>query len=1086
MKTHYLLLQGIGILLGACNSSYSDYSQLPDKIDFNFHVKPILSDRCYACHGPDAQKREADLRLDEYESAFASLKSGAGFAIVAGDVDESQLSHRILSTDPEFMMPPPESNLSLTEKEKAIILKWIDQGAEYKDHWAFAKPVKTEIPETANGWAINEIDHFVANKLEALNIEPAPEADREQLIRRAFFDLTGLPPRLDDLDKWMGDSREDYYERMLDSLLSLPAFGERMTAHWLDVSRFADSEGYLDDFHHTFWPYRDWVIEAYNKNLSYDKFILWQVGGDQIPNANKEQVLATAFNRNHKQNSEGGIIPEEFRVDYVADRTNTVGAAFLGLTLGCARCHDHKYDPISQKNYYELFGFFNSVNERGDGIFALNGLEYGQEVSNYYSMNAGPVLPLADEKVADIHKYLVKEVEGKRETLLTGYLNNQDRFEAWRKRQKNEQALTNALSKTTLSWFDFDRAGNGKVPGKTPRTGNATYNGELKITEGKSGKGLMAGAQGFFLAEGEHIAFERSDPFTISFWIKTPKEFEEAHILYNGNDRIQGYRGWDIMLDSTRIHFRLNHAHPYQSVDIRIPEKLPLDEWVHFVWSHDGSGKARGMKVYRNGELRESEVMRDYLYRSTKPYLKSEAEATIYRPYRGMIVGNRHYDQDFTGGVLDDLRILNKQSGALMALALYDKEKAGQVFREGLSEKEAELHEFYNLHIDEELELEREDLRQLRMKEIQTIDTVQEIMVMGDRENERVTYVLDRGVYDAHGEVVEKNVPESLLPWPEDLPKNRYGLGQWLVHPDHPLTARVAVNQFWYLMFGKGIVETVEDFGNQGALPTHPALLDYLAVDFIENGWDVKALLKKMLLSATYRQSSKIRPELIDIDPENELLARGHRYRRSAEMVRDNILAASNLLDPSIGGPSTFPYQPGGLWKEVMTHPFFPAYTVDYEHGIYRRSIYTFWKRLMPPPGMLIFDAASRVECQVRRQRSSTPLQALMLLNDEQMIEGCRAIASNMWKAYPSDVKALTRQTFRLLTSREPNEKEHAILQKQYQEELAYFADDENRANEYLEIGKMRLSEELPADELAALTRVTNTILNTTEAFYKN
>ncbi|MEM6801675.1 MAG: DUF1553 domain-containing protein [Bacteroidota bacterium] len=1086
MKTNYLLLLGISMLLGACNSSPSSYSHLPDKIDFNFHVKPILSDRCYACHGPDAQKREADLRLDEYESAFAALKSGAGYALVAGDVDASQVSHRILSEDPEILMPPPESNLKLTEEEKAIILKWIEQGAEYKEHWAFTQPHKSEIPKTGDGWAVNEIDHFVADKLEAMDIEPASEADREQLIRRTFFDLTGLPPRIADLDKWMADEREDYYERMLDSLLSLPAFGERMAAHWLDVSRFADSEGYLDDFHHTFWPYRDWVIDAYNQNLSYDQFILWQVGGDQMPNASQEQILATAFNRNHKQNSEGGIIPEEFRVDYVADRTNTVGAAFMGLTLGCARCHDHKYDPISQKNYYELFGFFNSTNERGDGIFALNAIEYGQGVSNYFSMNAGPVLPLADEKVAEIHKHLIKELEGKREELQTATQSNQARFEVWRKNQRNEQALNQALNASTQSWFDFDRAANGKIPGKTAKSGTATYVGEVRPGKGKSGKGLIAGAQGFFIAEGEHIAFERSDPFSISFWIKTPKEFDEAHILYNGNDRIQGYRGWDIMLDSTRIHFRLNHAHPYQSVDIRIAEKLPLDEWVHFVWTHDGSGKAKGMKVYKNGALADVKVMRDYLYRSTKPYLKDESKATIYKPYRGMIVGNRHYDQDFSGGSLDDLRILDKEAGALMALALFDKRAASKLFRKGLSQDESSLFEFYNLHIDGDLEASREEIRKLTRQEIQTIDTVQEIMVMGDRETDRVTYVLDRGVYDAHGEVVEKNVPESLLPWPEKLPKNRYGLGQWLVDPAHPLTARVAVNQFWYLMFGKGIVETVEDFGNQGALPSHPELLDYLAVDFIESGWNVKALLKKMLLSATYRQSSRIRPELEDIDPENELLARGHRYRRSAEMVRDNILAASDLLDERIGGPSTFPYQPEGLWKEVMTHPFFPAYTVDYEKGIYRRSIYTFWKRLMPPPGMLIFDAASRAECQVRRQRSSTPLQALMLLNDEQMIEGCRAIASNMWREYKGDVKEMSKQTFRLLTSREPNSKEQVILEKQYQAELAYFKEDEKRAKDYLAIGKMGLPQDLPSNELAALTRMTNTILNTTEAFYKN
>ena len=419
-----------------------EMGKLPERIDYNFHVKPILSDRCFTCHGPDEQKRKGGLRLDVRESAYAALTSGAGHAIVSNAPGSSQLVDRILTNDPELIMPPPESNLNLNPVEKAILIKWIEQGAVYKTHWAFTKPVQPSIPITKQNWAKNEIDHFIYKKLQEKGIEPAPEAQREQLIRRVYFDLIGLPPSLQELDRLMADTRPDYYELLVDSLLNLPSYGERMAAHWLDVSRFADSEGFLDDFHHALWPYRDWVIDAYNRNLSYDQFILWQIGGDQLPNATQEQKLATAFNRNHKQNSEGGVIPEEFRVDYVADRTNTTGAAFMGLTLGCARCHDHKYDPISQENYFQLFSFFNSTVERGDGIFAYNSIENGQMIPNRLAMNSGPVLPLMDEEVESIRDFLLQQINSKQDSIQTLAASNQTAYQEWLLKQKDASALT--------------------------------------------------------------------------------------------------------------------------------------------------------------------------------------------------------------------------------------------------------------------------------------------------------------------------------------------------------------------------------------------------------------------------------------------------------------------------------------------------------------------------------------------------------------------------------------------------------------------------------------------------------------------
>ena len=1075
------------ILLQACGTGISsevseEMSDLPAQISYNFHVKPILSDRCFVCHGPDEENREAGLRLDQDSSAFAALESGLGHAIVPGKIRQSELAVRILSQDTELVMPPPESNLSLSDQEKAILLKWIEQGAEYQPHWAFRKPLKPELPPALPDWIHNEIDQFIAQRWTQSQIDPAPEADREQLIRRVYFDLTGLPPSLEDLDRWMQTEDENYYGEMVDELLASTAFGERMAAHWLDVARFADSEGYLDDFHHTFWPYRDWVIKAFNQGLPYDQFIQWQIAGDLLPDASQEQILATAFNRNHKQNSEGGIIPEEFRVEYVADRTNTVGSAFLGLTVNCARCHDHKYDPFSQKDYYQLFGFFNSTVERGDGIFSLNAIENGQMVPNKYAMNAGPVLPLMDQETQELRKYLEKEIEKEEDVLIKSQANNDAGFQQWL-RSANGTDLVTAVEGATMTYLTFDDMGNGRTTDQAKGAGPVSYNGKIGPVPGKYGKGVRSDAYGQLVADGSRTQFERTEPFTVSFWIKVPEAFESAHVLYNGNNRIQGYRGWDVIIENNHLHFRLNHAHPYQSIAVSAPEELPVNEWLHFVWTYDGSSDASGMQIYQNGLLQKKVVNRNFVLRSTKPYL--DPKATVYMPYKGLIIGNRHYDQDFTDGVLDEVRVLNRQADRWVAGYLYQGTNALKAFEAAKSDNPEQLDLFYDLYMDQQLEQQRIALRAVQAKEVALVDTVQEIMVMGDYPEPKTTFILNRGVYDARGEEVEPNVPESIFTMPEGLPANRYGLAQWLIHPDNPLTARVTVNQIWYLMFGRGIVETVEDFGSQGALPSHPELLDWLAVDFQENGWDLKRLIRQMVTSATYRQSSVIRPELQDIDPDNYLLARGPRYRRSAEMIRDNILAISGLLDPTVGGPSTFPYQPPGLWKEVMTHPFFPEYEEDV-NTLYRRSIYTFWKRNMPPPNMLIFDASSRAECQVRRQRSSTPLQALVLLNDPQIIEGCRVLAAGAFTETNGDEQEALSQIFRVLTSRHPTGKELHILAAQWQEERNYFSQNQQEAKAYLDIGYQKTDTEYPLNEVAALARVANTILNSTESYYKN
>ncbi|MDA0197102.1 MAG: DUF1549 domain-containing protein, partial [Bacteroidetes bacterium] len=665
------------ILLAACRTEIpgnikTQMTRVPEVIDFNFHVKPILADRCFACHGPDVNKLKADLRLDIEESAYAALTSGNGHAIVPGNSSKSQLVDRVISDEKDFAMPPVESNLTLNDTEKAILIKWIEQGAKYQPHWAFIKPDQPLVPVNEDNWGINEIDYFIADKLKSHGLKPAPEANKEQLIRRLFFDITGLPPSINDLDRWLAKSEPDYYEQLVDSLLNQPTYGERMAAHWLDVARFADSEGYLDDFHHTFWPYRDWVIKAFNENISYDQFILWQVGGDQMPNATSEQVLATAFNRNHKQNSEGGVIPEEFRVEYVVDRTNTLGSAFMGLTVGCARCHDHKYDPVSQEDYYKLFGFFNSVIERGDAIFSNNSVENGQMVPNRESMNSGPVLPLLDDKTEAIRQFLVETINSKEGDLKQKEKSNEEEFQRWLKGQTSDKVLAAAVDKSTVTHLTFDDMADGQVTDLAKGAKMAKYNGKIAPVPGKKGLAVRSDAQGQLIMDGSRVVFERMDPYTISFWINTPKMFEDAHVMYNGNSRIQGYRGWDVTLDSGRVHFRLNHAHPYQSLDIRTPDPLPIGEWVHFVWTYDGSSNADGMSIYRNGEKIQMDIERNYLYRSAKTYLN--AKETVYMTYGGLIIGNRHYDQDFTGGMVDEVRILNREADDYVAKYLFDTE----------------------------------------------------------------------------------------------------------------------------------------------------------------------------------------------------------------------------------------------------------------------------------------------------------------------------------------------------------------------------------------------------------------------------
>ncbi|MFK7982454.1 MAG: PSD1 and planctomycete cytochrome C domain-containing protein [Saprospiraceae bacterium] len=735
--------------------------QIPDKIDFNFHVKPILSDRCFKCHGPDKNAVEGDLSLATKEDAFIALgKEKNRYAIIPHQADSSTLVHRIFTENTDDIMPPPKSNLKLENYEKEILKKWIAQGAEWKQHWSLIPPQKPAIPTVQDkDWANNEIDYFILEKLTANQLQPNQIAEKTKLLRRLSFDLTGLPPTIEELAIFLADDTSNAFEKQVDRLLASAAYGEHRAVQWLDIARYADSHGYQDDLERIAWPWRDWVIHAYQKNMPYNKFVTWQLAGDLLPNPTLEQIVATAFNRNHKITQEGGVIPEEYRTEYVADRAQTFSTAFLGLTMECSRCHDHKYDPISQKNYFQLFSFFNNVPENG---------------------------------------------------LIQPY---------------------------------------GAIP---------------------------------------------------------------------------------------------------------------------------------------------------------KPFIK-------------------------------------------------------------LTKKELSK----------------------TLTFINNLDTMEEIplMVMEEMKEPRQAHILNRGAYDQPTEAVYPNTPEAILAFDKKYSNNRKGLAEWLFDEANPLTARVAVNRLWQQLFGIGIVSTADDFGNQGALPTHPELLDFLAVKFREEGWNEKTMLKYMVLSATYQQSAKASPELLEIDPENQLLARASRLRLSAEMIRDHALKISGLLSKEVGGPSAKPYQPAGLWAETIGGGggSLAKYTEDEGYKLYRRSLYTFWKRTVPPPSMMTFDATTRDLCTVKRQRTSTPLQALVLMNDPQIIEASRILAQNVVNKETNPTTRIST-IFQWATSRTPTEDEIKTLTEYLAEELQYFQATPEKAEEYLAIGAYQTEYALEKPEMAAYAMVASAIFNLDES----
>jgi hypothetical protein len=962
-------------------------------IGFNKDVRPILSDKCFACHGADAKAKNIPLRLDVEKEAKAR-------AIVPGNPEASELIKRVTATQPARRMPPAFTGHQLTDKEIATLREWIAQGAPWQAHWSFIPPVRSAVPTVRNtAWARNDIDRFVLARLENEGLTPSPEAPREILLRRAALDLTGLPPTPAELAKFLADASPRAYENAVDRLLTSPRYGERMAARWLDAARYADSNGYQYDGERVMWRWRDWVIEAYNRNLPYDRFAVEQLAGDLLSNATPDQRLATGFNRNHRGNTEDGIVPEEYAVEYVVDRLETTSTVFLGVTLGCARCHNHKYDPFTQKEFYQFFAYFNNVPENG------RAMKYGNSPPLMKAPTAAQRVALAelDARIADQRKKIDTSAPA-----VNGPIH------WW---------PTSALQ----SWFTFEHA-DGAV-------------------DGRHGK---AGAQAATF--GGAAPFDITDHFSLAAWIK-PESVNGA-VVTRMTDKEQG-KGFGIYLRDGRLHFHITSNYVNDAIRVDTGKVIEPGRWTHVAATYDGSVQAAGIKLYVDGRPVEFKVDQETLYRPFR-----NANSGYNEPLR---IGAGGGESNRFKGLIDDVLVY--------ARVLDGEELAGIA---GTAPRDY-LERMNHLSAQPawtrlgELEFERDKLQR----------TFPTSMVMAESPVYKPSYILTRGAYDKKGEQVEPGLPVVLPPMPSGAPNNRLGFAQWLIQPNHPLTARVEVNRMWQLHFGTGLVKTTEDFGQQGEWPSHPELLDWLATEFVRTGWDMKAMHKLIVTSAAYRQSSNSTSELTQRDPENRLIARGPRYRWPAEVIRDSALLEAGLLHESLGGPSVMPYQPDGLWNEISMQD--TSYVTAKGPDLYRRGLYTFWKRTIAPPMMVNFDAANREACVVRENRTNTPLQALNLMNDVTFLEAARFIGQRMILEGGADRLGYG---FKLVTSRVPNDGERRVLQDNLNYHLDYFASDE-KARQYLAQGDKAADASVSRRELAAYASVASLLLNLDEAVSK-
>ena len=1061
-------------------------------VDFQEDVRPILADMCFACHGPDGATRQAGLRLDTRDGAFADR--GGYQVIVPGKASESRLYQRMSHPQEMARMPPVAAERHPSPQQIETIRRWIDQGAEWRSHWAYETPVWPTPPAVDGTQSlVNEIDSFVLARLENEGLGFSPEADKRTLLRRLSLDLTGLPPDPADVARFIDDESPRAYEEQVDRLLNSPHYGERMAMQWMDLARYADTHGFHIDGRRDMWHWRDWVIQAFNDNKPFDEFTVEQLAGDLLPEPTQQQKIATGFNRNHMINHEGGAIPAEYHTEYVVDRVETVATVWMAMTMGCARCHDHKYDPIKQREFYEFFAFFNSVDELGlDGV---NG-------------NAVPMLQLPDESQQDRLERLDSAIRSVKSDLPE--LRIQQDLADW------EETALATIPRSDREGLEahYELEGGFSDSSGHYRHGRI-MRGEPLFSANKAGQGASFDVD-------THVAFpgtrrlELSRPFTIAFWMRRSGLVEIG--VLSKMDGPDTQRGLTLSLsrpesipDTLRREYDLTvrlSSGPGEAIVVRPKDPLVnargRDAAYHVAISYDGSGQAAGLKFHLNGQAVEPAILQDSLAGSPSTDAPLEVGAIRF--------GNRYT------GSLDDLRVYSRVLDDVAIDAIYTHEPIRSMLGDPYVDcvevlanappkpaddiyapradsnvsrcrsRVSRLKHYYLTHAAPETDQELyARLQGLQDERASVQADVPNVMVMQELPQPRDTFMLGRGDYRNRGEKVAPGTPAWLPAFPSDAPKNRLGLARWIVGRDHPLTARVAVNHYWQSYFGNGLVQTAEDFGLQGELPTHPGLLDWLAREFIDSGWDIKALQKKIVMSATYRQRSNLDPESRNKDPENRLLSRGPRYRLQAETVRDNALFSSGLLANQVGGPSVFPYQPEGLWREMAYGDMFTAqvYRLGTGADLYRRSMYTFWKRTIPPPSLGVFDAPDREKCIARRSRTNTPLQALVLMNDPTYVEASRSLAERMLRHGGDDGSGRVRFAFERVLARPPRVLETTVLEDLASEQERKFRGSPEQARELLQVGASPIADGTDEPELAAWTVVASSILNLDEAISK-
>lgn len=1032
-------------------------------LQYNRDIRPILAENCFACHGADSAAREADLRLDKRDEA---IDYGA---LEPHDPDSSSLVERVFIDDPDLVMPPPEIKKTLTLQQKQILKRWVEEGCAYQPHWSFIPPTRPKLPAVKNeAWVRNAIDRFVLTRLEAEGLTPAPEANPRTLFRRLHLDITGLPPSPEDADAFVSDygrQKDLAISEWIDRLMSGTAWGEHRARYWLDAARYGDTHGLHFDNYREMWPYRDWVIRAFNRNQPFDQFTIEQLAGDLLPDPTTDQLVATGFQRCNITTNEGGTIDAENLAIYAADRVQTYGWVFMGMTTNCAQCHDHKFDPITMRDYYSLAAFFGNTQSPAKDGNTKDG--------------TGPVLVVPTERDATRWNALPNEIAAAEQERDAHKAGVGDAFDAWLARMAPD-TMPDVSSEGLVTQLPLNDAQGDQplnlVEGSLP----AQATGPLQwAPEGKLGAAITL-TQDATLALGDAGDFDKDQAFSYGAWVRSASPGASAGIIAR-MDVANNHRGWDLWQAGGKLSVHIIHSWPENALKVTSEQNVvQADQWMHVLVTYDGSGKAGGIKIYVDGQSAALKTEADSL-----------AEDATIRTETPLRIGQRSSGSTFDGGSVQDFRLYQR--------ALRDDEAATLAGSSGLrsalaksaeERSDADRTSLLNYYLTTQ-DTEHQGLAATVTELVQERDAIQArspiTHIQCEQMNQQpMAHILMRGAYDQPGEEVPAATPAALPPMPAGAPHNRLGLAQWTVDRANPLTARVAVNRFWQEVFGQGLVTTPEDFGVTGMLPSHPRLLDWLAVEFRESGWDVKRLFKLMLMSAAYRQSAAATPEVLDRDPSNALVSRGPRFRLDAEMLRDTALATSGLLSRKMYGPGTRPYQPTDIWNLVgLPGADTREYVQDKDENLYRRTLYHFWKRMAHPPNLDAFNAPSREVCTVQRERTNTPLQALVTLNDPQFVEAARRLAENTLREFPDDDRQALRYVARQVLCRGFAEAEQAILLAGKQKYDEYYQANPEAATALVNVGDSALYEDLDPTQVASWTMLCSQVMNLDEALNK-